>query len=282
MIEVPCAQCGRPGPDVIRLRRRTVRYSCRSCGAVISARRADVEAGRGLWRRDAAPRLAPVDGDPLLAFMPPRMVRWLREGDQKPAEAPDRRTLTRWYAEFDRFTAQARDSAEARKSFARLSEVPLDELPMKPTPFTKVIGALNASFYDADAAVAHLVAQGNDPGTAVERTRHAHRWFTTEGRPATWIDAEAPPEPDLVRVKALLEPGGLAEGLRGEQVGVFFAVLFGVAKGPSARSVVETFSVPRVEAAVRAYLENGARPLRDAVLAALEPDAGEEPADGAS
>ncbi len=267
--EAACAQCGRPGPDVIRLTRRTVRFSCRTCGAVVSARTADVAAGRGLWSR-APLTPEPSEEDPLAAFMPAPMVRWLRDRDGDPSEAPDRSAVTAWYSDYDRAVHQAGESATARGRFEGVTGVRVETLPARPPAFAKVISALNSSFYEDPVAVESLVAAGFEPGATAERVRHGHRWLATAGRSSTWIHRDTLIDPGAEAVKALLEPGGLGEGLRGPQVQVFYAAVFGVAKGPSARGVVTRFTAARVESALTSYLESGERPLRAVVLATLD------------
>ncbi len=273
--EAACAQCGRSGPDVIRLTRRSVRYSCRTCGAVVSAPIADVVAGRGLWSRPVVTAEL-SEADPLTAFMPVPMIRWLRNREDEPTETPDRSTVTRWYTEYDRAAHAAGESAAARTGFEGVTGVRVETLPARPPGFAKVISALNGSFYEDEPAVETLVAAGSEPGPAAERVRHAHRWLATAGRASTWIHHDQLIDAETEAVKALLEPGGLGEGLRGPQVQVFYAAVFGVAKGPSARGVVTRFTAPRIEAALTAYLEDGERPLRADVLASLDDDGNDD------
>lgn len=242
MSAVSCGQCGHPHPDVLRRSRRRVRYSCQMCGAVVAA---------------APFQLAAVTGDPLGAFMPARMVRWVRGTVEDPAAEPDRITLARWYKDFDALTDRARGSAAARAEFERVSEVPLERL-AKPPTFAKVCAALHAACYDRERAAAQV-------GDA-ERAEHVWRWFATAGRAETWL--EGPPAL-VTREQAERLLADVGEQAARVHAGVFFAVLFGVAKGPSIAGVIEQFGEAAVRDAVRAYLDTGARPLRDAVLARL-------------
>ncbi|WP_336204408.1 hypothetical protein [Nonomuraea sp. LPB2021202275-12-8] len=256
-----CVQCGHPHPALIARRLRPARYSCRSCGAVF---RAGPEPAPG----PEPERFAPVDGDPLAAFMPARMVRWVREtGGDIPA-GPDRVTLARWYKDFDALVAGARTSAEARAAVERVSEVPLDALPAKPPAFSKVCGALHATCYDPGLAVARL---GQDEPFVAERVGHLRRWLATAGRSTTWPAAPESPPPARDAVEGLLT---LPDSFTTDQVRTLFCALFGVDKGPSVPGVRDRFGDERIRQALLAYLETGDRPLRRAVLAELadEPD----------
>lgn len=60
----------------------------------------------------------------------------------------------------------------------------------------------------------------------------------------------------------------LLDGAR--STAAFFPVLFGVAKGPTIAGVAEQFGDERVRAALAAFAETGARPLREEILRRLE------------
>lgn len=207
--------------------------------------------------------LASVDGDPLSAYLPARMVRWVRA--QADPGVPDRVALARWYKDFDALVARARSSAAERAAFEAVSEVPLDALPAKPPAFSKVCAALHATCYDVNLAVARL--GGPDPAFAAERAGHLRRWLAAEGRATTWLEASPADDPAPEAVKELLP---LPESFAAAQVRVFFAALFRVERGPSISGTLDRFGAERVEQALRVYLENGARPLRDAVLEEMD------------
>lgn len=248
-----CVQCGHPYPALITRFPRRPRYSCRSCGAVF----------RPGPRPEPEPP-NPVGADPLAAFMPERMVRWVREQGPAP-DAPDRAALSRWYREFDALVAAAGSDPAARAAVARVSEVPAERLPAKLPAFSKVCAALHATCYDARLAAERL-AGGDDP-FVTERVRHLRNWLATAGRATTWLEAPPAPPPEPGTVESLLTMEG---SFTREQAAAFFTALFGVDKGPSIPGVRARFGDERVREALRSYLESGARPLRDAVAAELD------------
>ncbi|WP_329091132.1 MULTISPECIES: hypothetical protein [unclassified Streptosporangium] len=251
-----CVQCGHPHPTLIRRRLRPARYSCRSCGAVFRTHP---------FHGQEPARYASTDGDPLMAFMPARMVRWVREGQEPVTDLPDRTALTRWYKDFDALVAGARSSAEMRAVVERVSEVPLDLLPARPPAFSKVCAALHANCYDSGLAVSRLA--GQDPDFVAERVGNLRRWLVTAGRSTTWLEAAAADDPAPEAVEELLPlPGSFTA----EQARTFFSALFGVDKGPSIPGVRDRFGEERIRRALLAYLETGARPLREAVLDELD------------
>ncbi|GAA2281640.1 hypothetical protein GCM10010149_27640 [Nonomuraea roseoviolacea subsp. roseoviolacea] len=277
-----CVQCGHPHPSLIRRPLRPVRYSCRSCGAVF-------RPGPPPVPNTAQDRLAPpgradgprpgdigrdpegpdTDGDPLAAFMPVRMVRWVRAqaGPEPVPDAPDRATLARWYKDFDALVAAARSSPEARAAVERVSDVPLDRLPVKPPAFSKVCAALHATCYDAGLAASRLA--GADPAVVGERIGHLRRWLATAGRSTTWLEAAPAPDPEPSAVEELLTP---PRSFTADQVRALFGALFGVDKGPSVPGVRERFGDEGVREALLAYLKTGERPLREIVAADLAAD----------
>ncbi|MFG2005177.1 hypothetical protein ACGFNU_39140 [Spirillospora sp. NPDC048911] len=195
-------------------------------------------------------------------FMPAAMVRWLRERDAGAAE-PDKDTLTRWYNEFD-----ASHSPDRR-----------------PPKFTKVLGALNATCFDAEHAVRRLLPatpagtvskdetvreRAAQEAVVRERVRCALAWLATPaGRKSTWL-AAAVADPDPAEAAALLALDDLVHGVRHGYSQTFRAALFNVKKGPSADDVIAQFGEDVVRAALRAHLDDGSRPLLDAVRARLE------------
>ncbi|MBW8481171.1 hypothetical protein [Actinomadura parmotrematis] len=255
-----CPQCGRDGADVLRRTARRVRRSCRACGAVT------VTAASWTGR----PRIAAgAPADPLAAYMPAAMARWLRErpgGADLPA-APGRTDLVEWYSRFDDLLVRARTSPEIRARYEELAGDgdPLRDLrPAAKAPkFTKVIGAVNAACFDAGAAAARLLPPGAgeaERAVTVERARGALAWLAGPGAAHAWISGSAP-EPARADVEGLLAAPDLALAVRGPGSGVLCAALFGVAKGPNAGGVIALFTEPTVRAALRAYLDAGERPL---------------------
>ncbi|MFI6789195.1 hypothetical protein ACIBG4_17935 [Nonomuraea sp. NPDC050383] len=255
-----CVQCGHPDPVPITRRPRRTRYSCLSCGALFS----EALFPRGLFEDAIVDREppAPAGPDPLSAFMPERMVRWVRERDPA-TDAPDRVTLARWYKDFDALVAAARSSPQARATVERVSEIPLDRLPARIPAFSQVCGALRATCYDAGLAAARL--GGAD--FVLERVGHVRRWLATAGRSTTWLAAPPAPPPAREEVEALLAS---RDWHTTDQVKTLFRALFGVDKGPSVTGVRERFGDERVRQALLACLETGARPLREAVAADLD------------
>ncbi|WP_067476114.1 hypothetical protein [Actinomadura hibisca] len=252
---------------MLRRTARRVRRSCRACGAVTvtTARWAGTPRGHA-----AAPA-----ADPLAAFAPTPMVRWLRGRTEKaegaaeellPA-APDRLTLARWYSEFDDFVLRARSSAELRARYDALhegaEELREERLLAKPPKFVKVVGALNAACFDLDIAVRRLLPGDADAALVAvtrERVRHVFAWLAGPGADQSWIAATGL-EPRREDIEALLAEPELLPALRGPGAGVLFTALFGVRKGPGAVTIVELFSEPAVRSALRAYLDSGDRPL---------------------
>ncbi|MEV0592160.1 hypothetical protein [Nonomuraea cavernae] len=258
-----CVQCGHPHPVPIKRPLRPLRYSCRSCGALYRPCPALPEPP------GAAPPAPPerVADDPLATYLPGRMVRWVREeaGSEPVPEAPDRATLAGWYKDFDALTAAARTSPEARARFDRLSEIPLDQLPVKPPAFSKVCAALHATCYDTGLAVARL--GGQDEPLVLERVTHLRRWLATAGRSTTWPEAPQAAEPAREAVEGLLT---LPASFTTEQVRTLFTALFGVDKGPSLPGVRDRFGDERIHRALLTYLETGDRPLRRLVRDELD------------
>jgi hypothetical protein len=257
-----CPQCDRPDADVLALTARRVRYSCQCCGAVITV------ATRARLR----PRGRITTADPLTLFMPVRMVRWLRwrYPDAEPAYEPDKATLIRWYGEFDGFVRKARNSADLRADHAEITRVPLDPRSAALPKFSRVLTVLSATCYDVDVAMGPLVPAAAETEYAAmvrERICHALAWYSATGRADAWITApDGLTDADPAVVGALLEPDALASDLSGARLRAFFAALFGVPQGPSPRHVVAQFSAERVQAALRSYLDDGSRPLREVVL----------------
>jgi hypothetical protein len=206
--------------------------------------------------RTGTPAPADRTPDPLEVFMPAAMAAWLRErpGGEELTASPDRATLSRWYTEFD---GQADVPAEVR-----------------PPRFGKVFGALNSSCFDVELAVAKLVPPDPAPGQAEAarvRAGHVLAWIAGPGRASSWIaDAKVSIDPDADDVAALLAMDDLAQGPRQGYGGALRSALFGVGKGPSAQDILARFGENRVRAALRTYLEDGARPLLAELRAYLD------------
>ncbi|WP_206059635.1 hypothetical protein, partial [Nonomuraea zeae] len=225
-------------------------------------------SGSGSGSEGLAP--APAGADPLTAFMPEHMARWVRarhqaSGQDQVPDAPDRATLARWYKDFDALIATARSSPAARAEVERAVGVHLDPPPAKLPAFSTVCGALHATCYDARLAAARLGAQDAPP--LLERIGHLRHWLATAGRSTTWPAAPLAPPPAPEAVEALLT---LPDSFTTEQVRTLFCALFGVERGPSVPGVRERFGDDRIREALLAYLKTGARPLRAAVSDELD------------
>jgi len=208
-----------------------------------------------------------VDGDPLAAYLPARMVRWVRRSARQDpiSEAPDRSTLAAWYKDFDALVAAARTTPEARAELDRVSEIPLEELPARPPAFSRVCGALHATCYDTGLAASRL--GGPDDPALLERVAHLRHWLATAGRSTTWLAAPQAAEPAREAVEGLL---ALPDSFTADQVRTLFRALFGVDKGPSVPGVRARFGDEGIHQALRAYLETGDRPLRRQVADELD------------
>ncbi|MFI7128842.1 hypothetical protein ACIBQ1_24280 [Nonomuraea sp. NPDC050153] len=238
-----CVQCGDPHPTRLRGRRR----SCRSCGAVF-------------LEVPVAPRS--VADDPLVPYLPARMIRWIRDNDD---DRPlDRATLTSWYQEFDALVLRARTDDTAAGLLAEISEISAGDLPTRPPAFPQVCAALHATCYDLRLAEARLAP--GDSWTA-ERLAHVRAWFAGPGRAATWLAAPPAASPDREAVARLLP---LPDRFESARLRTFFSALFQVDRGPSPIGVLDRFGAESVEAALRTYLRDGSRPLREQVVADLD------------
>lgn len=262
-----CDQCGRPGVDVLRVSGGRMRCSCRSCGAVF---RASALRLRPADQAGPHARPQPRSGAALRGFVPERMLAWLRatldEGEL--VADPDRRVLYDWYARYDDFVSRARTSSKARARYDAVSDVALERLPERLPSFGHLVETLHATCYDLPRA---RDRHPDDPYVR-ERLAHAARWLASSGARYRWIDdtVEPPPSaPDRAAVRTLLEPGALDGPRDVERNRLLTGALFGTARGPSPSNLVAQFSAERVEQALRAYVEDGSRPLRAAVLANL-------------
>lgn len=271
-----CDQCGRLGVDVLRMTSRRIRCSCRACGAVFTSDDPSrVRPIEQAW----LPAPAPAGADALTTLLPERMVAWLRVNVDAAdlVDEPDRAALYDWYARYDDFVRRARTSAKARALYDQTSDVALEQVPVKLPSIGHVVDALHRSCYDQERALASVLERGpqdDDPHYRVhvrERVSSAARWLSSAGgRPYRWIDESVQPEPgspDPAAVRALLEPGALEGPRDWERNRLLTGALFGTARGPSPSSLIAQFSPERIEQALRAYVEDGTRPLRDEVLA---------------
>ncbi|TDE49030.1 hypothetical protein E1295_20645 [Nonomuraea mesophila] len=251
MDTMTCVQCGHPHPTRLTRFARPARYSCRACGAFYRPRTVSAPG------RPDGP--APEE-DPLTAFMPAHMVRWVRRHDPA-TDTPDRATLARWYKEFDALVARAASSPQARAVIEQAGATALDRLPA----FNKVCAALHATCYDSRLATARLA--GDDSPSVIERVAHLRHWLATAGRSTTWLEAPPAPPPDRRAVEELLDP---PTSFTQEQVGVYFRALFGVDRGPSLPGVRARFGDDRIRRALLDYLDDGSRPLREVVARELD------------
>lgn len=244
-----CAQCGRDGTTfVVRLGPRRARYWCRRCGAVVTTDRLSLRLGAPAVPEPAPETTTlPVD-DGLDDVMPPVMAAWAR------------RTSSR------ELTRHSLQKGVVYQLYTRWDRTAGTSLPA----FSAVVGALHERCYSVDAALAAL---GDDRVEVRERAEHARRWLATVAEDQCWVVSRllggATVDPPAPAVAALV--GRIAPGRRWsrEETWAVRAALFGTDGGPQLESILDTFGADRVRAALEAWLSDGSRPLRDAVLAAL-------------
>jgi hypothetical protein len=296
-----CRQCGWWIPvTVLRQGRGRCRYWCQRCGAVVAVatpvplrRRADVrpavtgESTKTSTTEQFSPDLATgaarsAPADPKLAeVMPPAMVRWqqARPGRRIDPDRLDKPRIYQLYRQWDAYLAEAGPDGAA--ALAADGETP----PVTPLPaFSVVVGALHEGCYRLDRVVRVLLPDAPTPVQEAlrERAAYARRWLHRQRASQCWIvrlcPDDGPARPDAEQVKAALQAlqgGGRPDLAAGDAAR---AAAFGTTGGPSLAKLLAVYPTAEVVAALETYLDSGARPLRDDVLAAL---AGERDRSGA-
>jgi hypothetical protein len=283
-----CRQCDRDGSvQPITVRPGRLRYWCRSCGAVVTRYgRRTAEPVHPQAERQPAPAGQPGPAgwpapggatDPLLEVMPAAMVGWLHRTARR---APSRNRLGKaelygYYANFDRFVAQADTSPRSAALFAAVTGGRPELAPRGLPGFPAVVGALHDRCYRVDRVCAALRADGDDPVRAAavrERVEHARRWLATQGRDRCWIarPPAAVPPPATAALPALIELVRADADWTGERTRPVHQALFGVDGGPPLPRLLDVFGPETIIAALHTLGRDGSRPLRDAVLAALD------------
>jgi hypothetical protein len=188
---VRCRQCDRPGAvQPISVRPGRLRYWCRACGAVVTragSRPAEPTTPRAA--RAALPAGQPPPGsaaDPLLEVMPAAMVGWLRRTARRPAsrERLGKAEMYGYYANFDRFVAQASTAPRAAALLAEVTGGRPESVPRGVPGFPVVVTALRKHCYQVDRVCAALLPAAADPAQVAfvaERVEHARRWLASQG-----------------------------------------------------------------------------------------------------
>lgn len=284
-----CRQCGEQASvHVLRQGRRRTRYWCERCGAVVTLRRGEPPETRPGARPPAEPaergagapaaRVAVETGADPAAFIPPAMVRWMgrryRAGSGIGVLA--RSVLYQRYREWDRHL-RALGPTGAAGLAAPGESPPVPGLP----PFSMVIGALHDACYSVEQAFLELrgTAGGRPPGwdrALRERVEHARSWLAHQGASLCWIHRRQPDGglavPDRSQVAEALTAlrAGRSPDPDGSRAAK--AALFGTDGGPAPTTLLRGYSTGELTAALAAYLDTGARPLREQVLARLSVD----------
>lgn len=274
-----CRQCGTcDRVTVFRLGPRRARYWCQRCRAVVAVPdRIALRPVAELPDRSASQtrRLPPVD-PAVREVLPAAMLAWLADRSELPTgpDQLDKPTIYQLYRRWDAYLVE--------QPGVRLTRCAVDG---EPTPqpglpaFSKVIGAVQDRVYRTELAVAVLTERFPEvTGAAAqaalwERAEHARRWLAGRGREWSWIHSRLPggrlAEPDRAQVEAavvVLQSGTepAAASARAAR-----AALFGTKAGPRLATLVQVYSRERLLAAIKSYLDNGARPLREDALARL-------------
>ncbi|RLK54312.1 hypothetical protein [Actinokineospora cianjurensis] len=239
-----CPQCGRDGTTAVyRLGRRSARFWCARCEAVVSTR--DLAA----LREVPAPVSLVLPADPHAGYLAPPVLAWARTAAAKALAATelDRATYYQLHTRFDRTAEGSVHSGLPTVSAA--------------------IGRLHERCYRVDLVVDDLTLTGP---AARERVDHARRWLAGPGRTQCWIvsrHVEDRPEAEFIELAAKAYLRG--EPLERDQATALRTGLFGTDGGPRPIALLELFTPDEITAAVRAY-RTGTQPLREAVLAALD------------
>ncbi|MBM7773628.1 hypothetical protein JOD54_003832 [Actinokineospora baliensis] len=238
-----CPQCGRNGTTVVyRMSRRSARFWCAACEAVVSTR--DFAALRA-----TPPETPPPPVDPHARYLTPAVLAWAKAAAPKALAAPslDRAAYYQLHNRFDRTADTSVHSG----------------LPS----VSAIIGRLHERCYQVDHVVADL---GQETDAARERVDHARRWLAGPGLPQCWIvsrQVEQLPEAEAVEQAAEVYLRG--EPLDRDQASAVRSGLFGTDGGPRPVALLDLFTAEEISAAVRDYRQ-GKQPLREAVLAALQ------------
>lgn len=285
-LALECHQCGRwESVSLLRLRPTWARYWCEHCGALVQLHGRESLAGlQPREQRRAAAAAASSQSGPstksstapeLEEIMLPAMVRWLHARYRRaaPADPYEKAVVYQRYREWDAHLRKL--GPEAAAALATDGEPPVH--PGLP-PFPQVVAALHDSCYDLDRVTRQFLEADKElPELAVrQRVIHARRWLARYARSLCWVDRHPPGklvEPDRAEVEAALAALRSGELPAPEFRHAARTALLGTDGGPSVAVLLRTHPVDEVVQALTAYLTNGARPLREAVLHRLATDA---------
>ncbi|GLZ38874.1 hypothetical protein [Actinokineospora sp. NBRC 105648] len=153
-LSAPCPQCGRDDTTVVyRLSRRSARFWCTACSAVVSTR------DLGLLRpAPASPPPPPASTEPVSAppaLLAPPVLAWAKRAAARALTTDlDRAAYYQLHARFDRAVATARSTGRVPEALAGLDLEVLATLP----PVSTVIGKLHDHCYRTDLVAAELLA----------------------------------------------------------------------------------------------------------------------------
>jgi hypothetical protein len=269
---VACRQCGRwESVNVLRLGRRSARYWCQHCGAVV--RLADLAQLRPI---SDGQRPAPSAEPALSEFMPAAMERWLRQRSRRPP-APGQLTKAAIYQHYRAWDGHLRQlgPAAAARLAGQGEPAPVPGLPA----FSQVVGLLHETCYQLEPVVTRLHPP---PGPADlvaalrQRADHARRWLARYGRDLCWLHSRllegrlVDPDPAAVTAAlAALRDGGQPDPAAAHAAR---AALFGTDGGPGLAALLRTYPAEQFVAGLQEYLATGKRPLREQALARLAGD----------
>lgn len=280
-----CRQCGRwESVAVFRLGRRRARYWCQRCGALVALPAAKL-APAGSAPGEVTPGADSASSEAVTRsesphpreMLPLAMLRWAEARSPQPitVERLDNTLIYRLYQQWD---AQLNQAGPAE--LAELADGLVGPLVPGLPAFPTVASALHNRCYRTELVVKAFLAKapGSDSHATAsralwDRVEHARRWLAVCGNTLCWIHSIQPDgtlfAPDRDEVAAAIaplrasdEPGaGLARAARG--------ALFGTEHGPSLRRLRQVYTDDQLAAALAAYVDSGARPLREDVLARL-------------
>lgn len=278
-----CRQCGQWwAVSMLGMRGRRARYWCRRCGA------SDTGHARALrslaeLRAPAAPHPAAQDAA-VREMLPAAMRRWMESRSrQVPVpERLDKSVIYQMYRGWDRYLAQA--SPDQLTALASDGEPP--PVPGLPA-FSAVVTAVNRACYRSDLAWERLRRSlpADAPAGArralFARVEQARRWLSRNGRELCWIhrvrpdgSLAVPDRDEVAAAAAALRAGSDPDPPPSYAVR---AALFGVENGPRFGSLCAAYPAAAMLAGLEAYLESGARPLREETLAWLDAPPATEP-----